>query len=372
MINQWILWFYFFIPSFHFLQHKISLVLALSAAVLFLSHSTLAQYGNSAPSSGNGGSRSGGYSSKGGSNQKMQSMPSSQNSMSTLEMMISQMMSQPSSRPSINGGYNSGSGGQGGGQTGYGGGNGNKESGAGGYGSGGSSMPKPMPKPVPKSMPKPSSMPASKSNMMSMMIPSYGGQSSGPASSSSLYGASSYKSAGSSESSGTSKPSKSSGYSGSSASSGYEMPIRAAVMSTHTVEHRDVPIEPSNIQPQTILVEAMNLPLNILFQSKSSALNLQTEHVPSPGSTQETSSEDEPQVLIHRVTKPSKTYDLNWLNTTNLFSLIKTVIQEVREVRFLFLSDYCHYNNHFFTVDHSLQTNLPGNVLSFSILEFPN
>lgn len=230
----------------------------------------------------------------------MQNMPSSQNSMSTLEMMISQMMSQPSSRPSINGGYNSGSGGQGGGQTGY----GNKGSGTGGYGSGGSSMPKPMP----KSMPKPSPMPASKSNTMSMMIPSYGGQSSGPASSSSLYGASSYKSAGSSESSGTSKPSKSSGYSGPSVSSGYEMPIRAAVMSTHSVEHRDVPIEPSNIQPQTILVEAMNLPLNILFQSKSSALNLQTEHVPSQGSTQETSSEDEPQILIHRVTKPSKTY----------------------------------------------------------------
>lgn len=68
-------------------------------------------------------------------------------------------------------------------------------------------------------------------------------------------------------------------------------PIRAAVKSTHTVEHRDVPTEPLNIKPQTILVEAMNIPLNILFQSKSSNLNLKSEHIASQGSTQETESE---------------------------------------------------------------------------------
>lgn len=68
-------------------------------------------------------------------------------------------------------------------------------------------------------------------------------------------------------------------------------PIRAAVKSTHTVEHRDVPTEPLNIKPQTILVEAMNIPLHILFQSKSSNLNLQNEHIASQGSTQETESE---------------------------------------------------------------------------------
>ena len=100
-----------------------------------------------------------------------------------------------------------------------------------------------------------------------------------------------------------------SAYGGSKASKmnsmGYQsMPVQAAVKSTHTVEYRDVPTEPLNIEPQTILVEAMNIPLNILFQSKSSQLNLKSEHTPSKGSTQETQSEDEPHVLKHTVTKP--------------------------------------------------------------------
>ncbi|KAH9401004.1 hypothetical protein TYRP_002589 [Tyrophagus putrescentiae] len=104
------------------------------------------------------------------------------------------------------------------------------------------------------------------------------------------------------------------------------MPIPAAVKSSHTVEYNEVPNEPANIQPQTILVEAMNIPLNILFQSKSSNLNLQSEHVPSPGSTQETSSEDEPQILKHTVTKPI-------LQTVlEIIQPYRKIIQEIKPV----------------------------------------
>lgn len=77
--------------------------------------------------------------------------------------------------------------------------------------------------------------------------------------------------------------------------------IRAAVKSRHTFDYKDVHVEPLQITPKTILVEASSVPLRILFQTKSTALNLQNEHVPAKGSVQETHSEDEPHRLIHNV-----------------------------------------------------------------------
>ena len=52
-------------------------------------------------------------------------------------------------------------------------------------------------------------------------------------------------------------------------------PVKAAIQTTHTIDYKEVPNEQSNIMPQTILVEANNIPLKILFQSKSSDLNIQ-------------------------------------------------------------------------------------------------
>ncbi|KAH9494323.1 hypothetical protein DERF_015016 [Dermatophagoides farinae] len=78
-------------------------------------------------------------------------------------------------------------------------------------------------------------------------------------------------------------------------------PVSAAIQSKHSVQYIDVPYESTPIAPQTILVEANRIPLNIFFQSRSSNLNVETEHTPSPGSTQETSSEDEPHYLIHQI-----------------------------------------------------------------------
>lgn len=80
-----------------------------------------------------------------------------------------------------------------------------------------------------------------------------------------------------------------------------DQPIRAAVKSRHTFDYKDVQVEPLQITPRTILVEASSIPLSILFQTKSSALNLKNEHVPSKGSVQESQSEDEPHRLIHNV-----------------------------------------------------------------------
>lgn len=87
--------------------------------------------------------------------------------------------------------------------------------------------------------------------------------------------------------------------------------IPAAVQSRHQVEFRDVP-STGSVNPTTIEVGANSVPLNILFRSASSNLNIQQAHDGAQGSTQETSSEDEPHRLIHSVTKP--------------------IIQEVREV----------------------------------------
>ncbi|KAH9393290.1 hypothetical protein TYRP_021980 [Tyrophagus putrescentiae] len=87
--------------------------------------------------------------------------------------------------------------------------------------------------------------------------------------------------------------------------------IPAAIQSRHQIEFRDVP-STGEVSPTTIEVGAGQIPLNILFRSASSNLNIQQSHEGAGGSNQETSSEDEPHVLKHSVTKP--------------------IIQEVREI----------------------------------------
>ena len=87
--------------------------------------------------------------------------------------------------------------------------------------------------------------------------------------------------------------------------------VPAAVLSNHIVKHYDVPSSGS-IMPTTIDVPANVLPVNFVFRSASSAINVQQAHQGSAGSFKETASQDEPHVLKHTVTKP--------------------IIQEVREV----------------------------------------
>ena len=87
--------------------------------------------------------------------------------------------------------------------------------------------------------------------------------------------------------------------------------VQAAIQSRHQIEFRDVP-STGSVAPTTIEVGAGQVPLNILFRSASSNLNVQQAHDGAQGSTQESDSEDEPHILKHSVTKP--------------------IIQEVREI----------------------------------------
>ena len=84
-----------------------------------------------------------------------------------------------------------------------------------------------------------------------------------------------------------------------------------AVQSTHQVQYRDVP-SGGLISPISVDVPANAVPVNLVFRSASSQLNVQQAHESATGSFHESSSEDEAHVLKHAVTKP--------------------VIQEIREV----------------------------------------
>lgn len=48
----------------------------------------------------------------------------------------------------------------------------------------------------------------------------------------------------------------------------------------------------------------MAIPINMIFRSQSSALNVKQEHQSAAGSNQESQSEDEPHILKHTVKKP--------------------------------------------------------------------
>jgi ribosomal protein S25 len=84
-----------------------------------------------------------------------------------------------------------------------------------------------------------------------------------------------------------------------------------AVQTSHQVQYADVP-SGGQINPISVEIDANPIPINMLFRSASSQLNVQQAHQGAAGSAQESSSEDEAHILRHSVTKP--------------------VLQEVREV----------------------------------------
>ena len=98
---------------------------------------------------------------------------------------------------------------------------------------------------------------------------------------------------------------------GGGAGAGAGEAVQAAIISRHNIEYRNVPSS-GMANPVTVEVGSSPIPVNFLFRSSSSNLNVQQQHEGSQGSTQQSSSEDEPHRLIHEVTKP--------------------IIQEVREV----------------------------------------
>jgi hypothetical protein len=103
--------------------------------------------------------------------------------------------------------------------------------------------------------------------------------------------------------------------------------IPAAIKTRHTVEFKTVPTESEPIQPQIIEVDASILPLTIRFKSASSNLKVLQTHIGGGGDTQETSSEDEPQKLVHVVTKPV------YQEIREIITPYRKVIQEIRPVQ---------------------------------------
>src|SRR6218665_2775894 len=92
---------------------------------------------------------------------------------------------------------------------------------------------------------------------------------------------------------------------------GHGAVVPAAVISHHNIKHYDVPSS-GHIYPTTVDVPANILPVNFVFRSASSLVNVQHKHECASGSFKQTHSQDEPHVLKHTVTKP--------------------IIQEVREI----------------------------------------
>lgn len=91
-------------------------------------------------------------------------------------------------------------------------------------------------------------------------------------------------------------------------------PIVTAVITRHTQEVVDVPVDDiSQSAPQIIIVEPHLQPVTIEFRSRSSPVKINTVHLPGEkGQVQQTRTEEEPDRIIHEVVKP--------------------VIQEIREI----------------------------------------
>lgn len=89
-------------------------------------------------------------------------------------------------------------------------------------------------------------------------------------------------------------------------------PIPAAVKTRQSLELQRVHIESEPIKAPVIDVPAQSVPITLRFKSASSNLKVMAKHIPSPGSVQKSSSQDEPHKLYHEVNIP--------------------VIQEVREI----------------------------------------
>ena len=103
-------------------------------------------------------------------------------------------------------------------------------------------------------------------------------------------------------------------------------PVPASIQSYHRVQYYEVP-STGYPRPTSIEVGANIIPLNLLFRSASSYLNVQQQHIGAPGSNQESSSEDEAHILRHTVTKPI------YQEIREVITPYRKIIQEVRPVQ---------------------------------------
>ena len=103
-------------------------------------------------------------------------------------------------------------------------------------------------------------------------------------------------------------------------------PIPAAIQSHHNIHYYDVP-STGHVHPTTVEVGASSVPLNILFRSASSNLNVQQYHEGARGTNQKTQSEDEAHVLKHTVKKPI------YQEVREVISPYRKITQEIKPVQ---------------------------------------
>lgn len=80
--------------------------------------------------------------------------------------------------------------------------------------------------------------------------------------------------------------------------------VSAAVQTRHQVMEYDVPASTNNVEPTTLEITSNPTPLNLVFKSFSTPINIQQVHQSSEAIAQESSSEDEPHRLLHSIVKP--------------------------------------------------------------------
>lgn len=80
--------------------------------------------------------------------------------------------------------------------------------------------------------------------------------------------------------------------------------VSAAIQTRHQVMEYDVPASGNNVEPTTLEITSNPIPLNLVFKSFSTPINIQQVHQSSEAIAQESSSEDEPHRLLHSIVKP--------------------------------------------------------------------
>ena len=105
-------------------------------------------------------------------------------------------------------------------------------------------------------------------------------------------------------------------------------PIPAAIQSTRTYEVVPVALNYEAAVPQTIEVGPNVQPINMIFRTQSSPLNLQQVHTPAAPQYESTRSEDEASVLTHESYRP---VIQNYRETIQPFRNIEQRVQPVIE-----------------------------------------
>lgn len=80
----------------------------------------------------------------------------------------------------------------------------------------------------------------------------------------------------------------------------------AVMSSQRPVQYRDIQVPRSYAKPTSVYVDSQAAPLNLVFRSTSSDVNIDSQHSGGQGSFQSSQSTDKPHIRVMTVTKPSE------------------------------------------------------------------